>query len=189
MKVASESFTVVPHPADGEISLLIGGLKIVLDLDEARALTAQLISGMKAICRIERVGDRIARTTPDLAVIEPPLGASVAAPALGAPMAQPAPSPSAGAEAAATAPTFAPLKESSAKEPASKDAAPRDSGLRDSAKQPSGGGNGKADAPAAAARQAADEAAEERDKKTGKKLRSLFKALVKEDDNSFSGGL
>ena len=170
MKVASESFTVVPHPADGEISLLIGGLKIVLDLDEARALTAQLISGMKAICRIERVGDRIARTTPDLAVIEPPFGASAPQPALEALTAPPAPTPPAVAETAAgeAAPAFAPLKEASAKEAS---------------------GNGKAVAPTAMARQAPEDAGEERDKKSGKKLRSLFKALVKEDDNSFSGGL
>jgi hypothetical protein len=170
LKVASESFTVVPHPADGEISLLIGGLKIVLDLDEARALTAQLISGMKAICRVERVGDRIVRNAPaELAVVEAPLGVAAARPAVGVP---------ADGEASpdAPAPAFLPLKERGAEEAA-------------------GNGDGKAEAaPVALALTAIvppppAEIADERDKKSGKKLRSLFKALVKEDDNSFSGGL
>jgi hypothetical protein len=178
LKVASESFTVVPHPADGEISLLIGGLKIVLDLDEARALTAQLISGMKAICRVERVGDRIARTTPDLAVVEPPLGAIVPQPAM-------AMAALAGADSVPglPAPAFSPLKEAAAKEmPGRGEGKPEPSSATPALTGPS---------PAAApAQQAADETAEERDKKSGKKLRSLFKALVKEDDSSsFSGGL
>lgn len=58
MKIASETFTVLPHPADGEISLLIAGLKIVLGRDEARALIAQLLSAAKAISGGERLGGR-----------------------------------------------------------------------------------------------------------------------------------
>src|SRR6266481_4285501 len=70
MKIAAESFTVIPHPSEGEISVLIAGLKIVLDLDEARALTAKLISGMKAACKVERIGDRIAPPSKELALVE-----------------------------------------------------------------------------------------------------------------------
>jgi hypothetical protein len=184
LKVASESFTVVPHPADGEISLLIGGLKIVLDLDEARALTAQLISGMKAICRVERVGDRIARSNPDLAVVDAPVGALAAQPAAGALAPQPAMA-LAGAEAgpASSAPAFSSLKEAVAKEmPGRGEGKPEASSA-----MPAPIGKPSV---AAAPQAAADETAEERDKKSGKKLRSLFKALVKEDDSSsFSGGL
>jgi hypothetical protein len=47
MRVTSESFTVVPYPLQGEISLLIAGLNIVLDLEEARELTRQLRTGMQ----------------------------------------------------------------------------------------------------------------------------------------------
>ena len=42
MRVASESFTVIPHPQQGEISVLIAGLNIVLNLEEARELMRQL---------------------------------------------------------------------------------------------------------------------------------------------------
>jgi hypothetical protein len=158
LKVASESFTVVPHPADGEISLLIGGLKIVLDLDEARALTAQLISGMKVICRVERVGDRIARSTPELAVVEPAAGALTPA-GIGPP-----------------APTS--FKEAPGRGDGTADLSPGLPALIDPPL-----------ALLATAQPPPDEAAEEPEKKSGKKLRSLFKALVKEDDSSFSGGL
>ena len=47
MRVTSESFTVIPNPLQGEISLLIAGLNIVLDLEEARELTRQLRTGMQ----------------------------------------------------------------------------------------------------------------------------------------------
>src|SRR5262249_30978380 len=47
MRVTSESFTVVPYPRPGEISVLIAGLNIVLDLEEARELTRQLRTGMQ----------------------------------------------------------------------------------------------------------------------------------------------
>jgi hypothetical protein len=46
MRVTSESFTVIPNPLQGEISLLIAGINIVLDLEEARELTRQLRTGM-----------------------------------------------------------------------------------------------------------------------------------------------
>jgi hypothetical protein len=47
MKVTSESFTVIPYPLRGEISVLIAGLNIVLDLEEARELMRQLRTGMQ----------------------------------------------------------------------------------------------------------------------------------------------
>jgi hypothetical protein len=47
MRVTSESFTVIPHPQQGEISVLIAGLNIVLDVAEARELTRQLRAGMQ----------------------------------------------------------------------------------------------------------------------------------------------
>ena len=47
MRVTSESFTVIPNPLQGEISLLIAGINIVLDLEEARELTRQLRTGMQ----------------------------------------------------------------------------------------------------------------------------------------------
>ena len=46
MRVASESFTVIPHPQQGEISVLIAGLNIVLNLEEARELMRQLRAGV-----------------------------------------------------------------------------------------------------------------------------------------------
>jgi hypothetical protein len=47
MRVTSESFTVIPHPQQREISVLIAGLNIVLDLEEARELKRQLRTGMQ----------------------------------------------------------------------------------------------------------------------------------------------
>ena len=47
MRVTSESFTVIPNPLQGEISLLIAGLNIMLDVAEARDLTRQLRTGMQ----------------------------------------------------------------------------------------------------------------------------------------------
>jgi hypothetical protein len=59
MRVTSESFTVIPHPLQGEISLLLGGLNIALDLEEARALTRQLLAGIQVLGRVERAPDRV----------------------------------------------------------------------------------------------------------------------------------
>src|ERR1700731_4136961 len=72
MKIAAETYTVIPPPSEGEIILLIAGLKIVLDLDEARGLTAELIGGMKAACAVERVGERIAPLANELDLVEAP---------------------------------------------------------------------------------------------------------------------
>ena len=47
MRVTPESFTVIPDPMQGEISLLLAGLTIVLDIEEARELTRQLRTGMQ----------------------------------------------------------------------------------------------------------------------------------------------
>ena len=59
MRVTSESFTVIPHPVQGEISLLVGGLNVALDLEEARALTRQLLTGIQVLGRGERAPDRV----------------------------------------------------------------------------------------------------------------------------------
>jgi hypothetical protein len=47
MRVTSESFTVIPYPLQGQIGVLIAGVNIVLDLEEARELTRQLRTGMQ----------------------------------------------------------------------------------------------------------------------------------------------
>jgi hypothetical protein len=171
LKIATESFTVVPHPADGELSLLMCGLRIVLDLDEARALTAQLISGMKAICRTERVGDRIARA-PEPSVVDEP---AVRQPAMAE--LEPAVAPASRRASAA-------VKELAVKELAVKEGARRDDGTA----APSSDALASTD-PAALMPPQPEQGEAEAEKKSTKKLRSLFKALVKEDDSSFSGGL
>jgi hypothetical protein len=61
MRVTSENFTVIPHPSQGQISLLVAGLNIALDLEEARELTRQLLTGMQVLGRVERAPDRVAR--------------------------------------------------------------------------------------------------------------------------------
>src|SRR5262249_10540207 len=53
-RVTSEGFTIIPHPLHGEISLLVAGLNIALDLEEARELTRQLLTGMQMLGRAER---------------------------------------------------------------------------------------------------------------------------------------
>jgi hypothetical protein len=160
MKIAAESFTVIPHPSEGEISVLIAGLKIVLDLDEARSLTAQLISGMKASCKVERIGDRIARPSTELAVVEAPAVApNLAEAGKAKPADPPSAEPAAGQETKSGLPTFKPVGEAAPLDltmPVASDAAPAE---------------------------AAD------DKRQGKKLRNLLKALVKEEGNSYAGGV
>jgi hypothetical protein len=85
MRVSAESFTVIPDPMRGEISLLIAGLNIVLDLDEARELARQLLSGMQ---RLGWAPDRSTRP-PDRAA-QAASAASPAAPTASAPPAPPA---------------------------------------------------------------------------------------------------
>lgn len=159
----------MPHPADGELSLLMCGLRIVLDLDEARALTAQLISGMKAICRTERVGDRISRA-PEPSLVDEPV------------LRQPAPEP---AVASASRRASAAVKELAVKESARGEDG--DDGTAARSPEASASADPAALVPAEPPQPEPGEV--EAEKKSTKKLRSLFKALVKEDDSSFSGGL
>jgi hypothetical protein len=63
MRVTPESFTVIPDPMQGEISLLVAGLTIVLDIEEARELARQLLSGMQKLSRADRAPDRIVRSS------------------------------------------------------------------------------------------------------------------------------
>jgi hypothetical protein len=66
MRVRQENFTVIPYPEQGEISVLIAGLNVVLDLDEVRELTRQLLSGMHMLSRAAHAPDWILATrTPD----------------------------------------------------------------------------------------------------------------------------
>ncbi|HZS83057.1 MAG TPA: hypothetical protein VFA50_09295 [Stellaceae bacterium] len=68
MRVQSESFSVLATPDDGTISLVIAGLRIVFNADEARRLRTQLIGSMHAIDE-KRVPDRLASRR-DLALAE-----------------------------------------------------------------------------------------------------------------------
>jgi hypothetical protein len=166
MKITAENFTVIPHPGEGEISILVAGLKIVLDLDEARTLTTQLIGGMRAVCKVERVGDRIARPSTELVVVDTPAVAPSLAEAGEAKPAGVEP-PSAGQamiEPKSAVPAFK-LKSASPpldlRTPIAADTASSE----------------------AASAEAGD------DKRQGKKLRNLLKALVKEESNSYVNGL
>ena len=65
MRLTSERFTVIPYPRQGEISVLIAGLNIVLDLEEARELTRQLRTGMQvADPAPDHITGPLERTTP-----------------------------------------------------------------------------------------------------------------------------
>jgi len=89
MRVTPESFTVIPDPMQGEISLLVAGLTIVLDVEEARELTRQLLSGMQKLSRADRAPDRIVRpperpapTPPERMAAEPELDKAPKSPAV-----------------------------------------------------------------------------------------------------------
>ena len=79
MRLTSERFTVIPYPRQGEISVLIAGLNIVLDLEEARELTRQLRTGMQvadpAPDHITGPLERTAPTAKKAAASQPDVGA------------------------------------------------------------------------------------------------------------------
>jgi len=49
MRVEPENFTILANPAKKEITLLIAGARVTFDVDEARNLTVQLVSGIQSI--------------------------------------------------------------------------------------------------------------------------------------------